>query len=80
MSGEEQKNPRAAMWRSRLYYSTARLFERAHQSRSLDVSLARNQCLETLLQFLMTEKADFRIPLTNVFYSIRRSGREENGL
>lgn len=80
MSGEEQKNPRAAMWRSRLYYSTARLFERAHQSRSLDVSLARNQFLETLLQFLMTEKADFRIPLTNVFYSIRRSGREENGL
>ena len=80
MSGEEQKNPRAALWRSRLYYSTARLFERAHQSRSKDVSVARNQFLETLLHFLMTEKADFRIPLTNVFYSIRRSGREENGL
>ena len=80
MSGEEQKNPRAALWRSRLYYSTARLFERTHQSRSKDVTVARNQFLETLLQFLMTEKADFRIPLTNVFYSIRRSGREENGL
>ena len=61
------------MWRSRLYYSTARLFERQREAQSRDRTRDRDLFMQTLLGYLEKNEATFRIPLTNVFYSIRES-------
>ena len=68
-----KNSPEAAMWRSRLYYSTARLFERQREAQSRDRTRDRDQFMQTLLGYLEKNEATFRIPLTNVFYSIRES-------
>lgn len=70
MAGDAD-NPAAAMWRSKLYYSTTRLFERQHVSRSTDMRQAREEFLATIMGALEREKSAFRIPLSNVFYSNR---------
>lgn len=72
MAGKKN-SPEASMWRSRLYYSTARLFERQRQSQSRDRTRERDQFMQTLLNYLEKNEATFRIPLTNVFYSIRET-------
>lgn len=72
MAGRKN-SPEASMWRSRLYYSTARLFERQRQSQSRDRTQDRDQFMQTLLSYLEKNEATFRIPLTNVFYSIRET-------
>ena len=76
---EERGNPQAALWRSQLYYSTARLFERQRKERSRDMLPAREQFLNQLIRYLDTGRENFRIPLTNVFYSVRESkeGKDE---
>lgn len=71
MAGEETSRPEAALWRSRLYYRTARLFERQRQAGSRNVEKDRNDFMSALIGYLEKEKSKFRIPLTNVFYSIR---------
>ena len=73
LAGEEKHKPEAAIWRSRLYYNTARLFERQKLSRSRETAQQRNEFLRTLLNYLEVEKTQFRIPLTNVFYSVRKT-------
>ena len=70
MAGDAD-NPAAAMWRSKLYYSTTRLFERQRVSRSTDMRQAREEFLATIMGALEREKSAFRIPLSNVFYSNR---------
>ena len=72
MAGRKN-SPEASMWRSRLYYSTARLFERQRQSQSRDRTQDRDRFMQTLLSYLEKNEATFRIPLTNVFYSIRET-------
>lgn len=72
MAGRKH-SPEAAMWRSRLYYSTARLFERQRETQSRDRTRDRDQFMQTLLGYLEKNEATFRIPLTNVFYSIREA-------
>lgn len=72
MAGRKH-SPEAAMWRSRLYYSTARLFERQREAQSRDRTRDRDLFMQTLLGYLEKNEATFRIPLTNVFYSIRES-------
>lgn len=64
---EKKKHPEAAMWRSKLYYSTARLFERNKGSRA-----AMEETCVRLSEYIGEYQANFRIPLTNVFYSIRK--------
>lgn len=67
----DTRNPAASMWRSRLYYNTTRLFEREARRRSVDVEQARNEFLQTVARGVERHQAAFRIPLSNVFYSIR---------
>lgn len=67
----DHANPAAAMWRSRLYYNTTRLFERDAKRRSADAGQARDEFLQTLVRAIDKNEAALRIPLTNVFYSIR---------
>ena len=73
MIAKEKEKPEAALWRSRLYYNTARLFERQKRSRSRDTTQQRNEFLRTLVNYLESEKTQFRIPLTNVFYTVRKT-------
>lgn len=71
MAGDKSR-PEAAMWRSRLYYTTTRLFEEQRQSLSVDRQRARDEFLQTLLKYLEKHGAALRIPLTNTFYAVRR--------
>lgn len=71
MAGDT-KRPEASMWRSRLYYNTARLFERQRMSTSTEIDRAREEFLETLLGYIQKYGAALRIPLSNTFYSIRQ--------
>lgn len=71
MAGDKTR-PEAAMWRSRLYYTTTRLFEEQRQSLSVDRQRARDEFLQTLLKYLEKHGAALRIPLTNTFYAVRR--------
>lgn len=72
MAGDKTR-PEAAMWRSRLYYRTTRLFEELRVSENVDKKRARDEFLQTLLGYLDKHGAALRIPLTNVFYAIRRT-------
>lgn len=71
MAGDKSR-PEAAMWRSRLYYNTTRLFERLRVSESTDTRRARDEFLQTLLGYMEKHGAALRIPLTNTFYAVRR--------
>lgn len=72
MAGRKD-SPEASIWRSRLYYRTARLFERQHLAEGASRQKACSEFLTTLLHYLEEQGAAFRIPLTNVFYSIREA-------
>ena len=69
----DHANPASSIWRSRLYYNTVRLFERDAKRRGVDVGRARDEFLQTLVQAISQNEGAFRIPLTNVFYSIREA-------
>lgn len=71
MAGDKTR-PEAAMWRSRLYYTTTRLFEAQRQTMSVDRQRARDEFLQTLLKYLEKHGSALRIPLTNTFYAVRR--------
>lgn len=71
MAGDTTR-PEASMWRSRLLYSTTRLFERLRVKSGKDASHARDEFLQTLLMQLSQHKGALRIPLTNAFYAVRR--------
>lgn len=71
MAGDT-KRPEASMWRSRLYYNTARLFERQRMSTSTETDRAREEFLRTLLGYIQKYGAAVRIPLTNTFYNVRQ--------
>ena len=71
MAGDKTR-PEAAMWRSRLYYMTTRLFEAQRQTMSVDRQRARDEFLQTLLKYLEKHGSALRIPLTNTFYAVRR--------
>ena len=68
MIAKEKEIPEAALWRSRLYYNTTRLFERQGGT-----AQQRSKFIKTLLDYLEEEETQFRIPLTNVFYTIRKT-------
>lgn len=71
MAGDSTR-PESAMWRSRLYYTTTRLFEAQRQTMSVDRKRARDEFLQTLLKYLEKHGSALRIPLTNTFYAVRR--------
>lgn len=72
MAGDTTR-PEASLWRSRLYYTTTRLFERQRTVAGNDVTRARDEFLQTLLRYFERDKAALRIPLTNTFYAVRRN-------
>lgn len=67
----DKMNPVASLWRSRLFYSTSRLFERQGKHTGRDTNIARNEFLGTLDRAFEKCGATVRIPLTNTFYLIR---------
>lgn len=73
---ERSNDPRAAIWRSRLYYRTTRWMENVARERRLSSSAASEattQLLGSLTRDLETHGARMRIPLTNLFYGVRRA-------
>lgn len=74
LAGRSHEDPRAAIWRSRLYYRTTRWMQEAVNSRRLSkeaVGAETTRILTLLVQWLETHRDLLRIPLTNLFYQIR---------
>lgn len=71
MAGDRTR-PEASIWRSRLGYVTARLFERSRLAGRSSSRAARDALLKLLVNALQSEGSALRIPLSNVFYSLRK--------
>lgn len=72
MAGDTE-TPESAMWRSRLYYTTTRLFERNRLNGNAKAPVSREEFITKLVLTLEKQGSAFRIPLSNVFYSLRKS-------
>lgn len=70
---ERRNDPRAAIWRSRLFYQTTRFVTEAFRRRNLsgDPQARITQMLQAFCGSLEAHRGDLRIPLTNLFYRIR---------
>lgn len=66
-------DPRAAMWRSRLYYNTVRMFERQKAEDGRGNTAALEEFLCRIHGDIDNLGSQMRIPLSNVFYSIRKT-------
>lgn len=74
LAGRSRRDPRAAIWRSRLYYRTARWMEQACRTRHLSADAVPSETariLTALVGWLDRHEDRLRIPLTNLFYRIR---------
>jgi len=69
---KESTSPEAAMWRSQLSYKTARWAELRFRGDENARRNARDRVLRAIYKPLSEMKGQFRIPLTNIFYSVRR--------
>lgn len=71
---ERRDDPKAAVWRSRLYYQTTRNVRDGVRQKRLsgDPKELTTQLLQTVCGNIETHRGDMRIPLTNLFYRIRR--------
>lgn len=66
-------DPRASIWRSRLYYKTTRAMEAAAKRRSaVDPKRAATDLIGFLSRAIETHRGALRIPLSNLFYRMRR--------
>ena len=67
-------DPKASIWRSRLYYRTTRLMETAaHQGCVADPRRSALELIGFLSRAIDAHGAKLRVPLTNLFYRIRRA-------
>lgn len=68
---EIEGSPEASIWRSRLYYKTARALERL-KGANKKTKEQQLEVIKTVSDAIDKLRGNFRIPLTNLFYKIRQ--------
>ena len=72
LSDKESTEPTASIWRSRFRYRTARLAEESHVKARGDRTVIINALTDEIYRYIERYRGDYRIALTNFFYSHRQ--------